>query len=230
METNKPRFKWVAIAGVVLLLGGGLLIMRAWAAAQQQISINKMTHIGLALHHYHDRFDCFPPAYLEGDDGKPLVSWRVMIAPFMADNMRGAYANEIDWTDPKSESIIRKYEGRFDSPHGSEPGMTPYIAVVGPDTMITNNGRVGFYSVVDGTPNTILLIEDVNHPVPWDAPQDATMEEFLARYDAEEFPAQGFLATFGDASVRLIPLGHREDVQHLMGCSDGQIVPRFPQQ
>ncbi len=239
MQANRRSGKTVVIvivviAGVMLLLCGGVLaailmpaVTQARAAAQRQVSMNNMKSIAIALHNYHDTYRAFPPAYLEGEDGEPIVSWRVLLVPFLSEDFRATHGREIDWTDPQNKGIPQQYEGLYTSPHVSQARVTPYIAVVGPKTVFTTDRRMRFADVTDGTSNTIFFIEDVNHPVPWDAPQDVTIEEFLARYDAEDFPAQGFLAALVDGSVRMIPLGRREIIENLLDRSDGQVMPEY---
>ena len=45
-------------------------------------STNNLKQIGLALHNFHSANDHFP-ADIRGKDGKPLLSWRVAILPFI---------------------------------------------------------------------------------------------------------------------------------------------------
>ena len=52
-------------------------------AAQRAASMNNMKMIMLAMHNYHDANKRFPPAYKADKDGKPLLSWRVLILPMI---------------------------------------------------------------------------------------------------------------------------------------------------
>ncbi len=51
-------------------------------AARSQCT-NNLQQIGLAMHNYHDRHKTFPPAYTVDKAGKPLLSWRVLILPYL---------------------------------------------------------------------------------------------------------------------------------------------------
>jgi hypothetical protein len=44
---------------------------------------NQLKQIGLALHNYHTAYRTFPAAAITDKNGKPLLSWRVAILPFM---------------------------------------------------------------------------------------------------------------------------------------------------
>src|SRR5207244_11694577 len=46
-------------------------------------SANNLKQIALAFHNYHDTFGTFPPAAIYSKDGKPLLSWRVAILPYL---------------------------------------------------------------------------------------------------------------------------------------------------
>ena len=44
---------------------------------------NNLKQIGLAMHNFHDSYGGFPAAYSTDKNGKPLLSWRVHILPFV---------------------------------------------------------------------------------------------------------------------------------------------------
>jgi RNA polymerase sigma factor (sigma-70 family) len=50
--------------------------------AQRRRSLNNLSHFMLAFHAYHDVHGHFP-ADIRGKDGKPLLSWRVAILPYL---------------------------------------------------------------------------------------------------------------------------------------------------
>src|SRR5262245_11036025 len=53
---------------------------------QRRASANNLKQIGLALHNYHDTYGKLPPAAICDKAGKPLLSWRVAILPFIEQN------------------------------------------------------------------------------------------------------------------------------------------------
>ncbi|HZT80971.1 MAG TPA: DUF1559 domain-containing protein, partial [Gemmataceae bacterium] len=58
-------------------------VQRIRLAALRIQSTNNLKQLALALHSYHDTYGSFPPAAVYGPDGKPLLSWRVLILPFL---------------------------------------------------------------------------------------------------------------------------------------------------
>ena len=62
------------------VLGPVAAAQQAAGSAQQK---NNLKQIALAMHNYHDVHRTFPPAYQADASGKPLLSWRVLILPYL---------------------------------------------------------------------------------------------------------------------------------------------------
>jgi hypothetical protein len=76
--------------GLVLVCGGIPLIIMAWPACEsvwdaqaRRGLVDRLNQIGLAMHAYHDREHDLPPSAIYGKDGKPLLSWRVALLPYL---------------------------------------------------------------------------------------------------------------------------------------------------
>ena len=52
-------------------------------AAAANVSLNNLKQIGIAMHNYHDLNGKMPPAAVCDKTGKPLLSWRVLILPYV---------------------------------------------------------------------------------------------------------------------------------------------------
>ena len=52
-------------------------------AEERRLPMNNLKQIGLAMHNYHDAHRAFPPAYRAENSGRPLLSWRVLILPYL---------------------------------------------------------------------------------------------------------------------------------------------------
>ncbi|MHC5543656.1 DUF1559 family PulG-like putative transporter, partial [Singulisphaera rosea] len=79
-------------------------------------SVN-LKRIGLALHNYHDANGHFPPSAIVDKNGRPLLSWRVAILPFLELEGEGVKGSEglykqfrLDepWDSPHNKALLPK--------------------------------------------------------------------------------------------------------------------------
>ena len=84
----RPGFTLIELLVVVSIVG--LLttlilpaVQSSREAARRTQCVNNLKQIGLAMHNYHATYDTFPPAGTVDAEGKPLLSWRVLLLPFL---------------------------------------------------------------------------------------------------------------------------------------------------
>ncbi len=189
------------LAAVVLIPAFG----QARIAAERMESTNNMKMIGLALHNYHDTYGSFPPAFIADEGGRPMHSWRVLILPFIEEQlMYDQYDFDQPWDSPHNLAVCQETPLAYQSApirNSAAPEMTSYVAVVGPNTAINSEKAVRIRDIVDGTSNTLAVVEDTTSPVPWNQPVDIAPQAFLAGdLDAGYFNGANILMT--DGSVR----------------------------
>jgi hypothetical protein len=75
------------------LMGAGILGWRVLAprSPRRPICVNHLKQIGLALHNYYSVYGVFPPAYVADESGKPMHSWRVLILPFLEEQIHRTF-------------------------------------------------------------------------------------------------------------------------------------------
>ncbi|MEO0529868.1 MAG: DUF1559 domain-containing protein [Planctomycetota bacterium] len=164
---------------VVLLLVMALLlpaVRSARPAAYRNACQNNLKQIALALHNYYDENGHFPPAYTVDEAGNRLHSWRALILPYIEES---ALFERIDftkpWDDPANEAARSVVIEAFECPSiDIEPGMTTYLAAVGPNWAFAGEVPRTVEDIEDGTANTICLIEvSASRAVHWMSPYDA---------------------------------------------------------
>jgi hypothetical protein len=147
---------------------------------------NRLKLISLALSNYSMKHGCFPPAYICDKRGKPVNSWRILIAPYFWYTFPSAeYDFTKSWTDQKRLNARQLQIGEnafeeFHCPSANNQRLenTNYVAVVGPNTMWP--GREPAKPAADGSDkDKILLIEIVNSDILWMEPRDLTLEQAL---------------------------------------------------
>jgi prepilin-type processing-associated H-X9-DG protein len=217
---------------IALLLPAVQKVREAAARAQDA---NNLKQIGLAMHNYHSSFGAFPEAAaFRSPDGKPLLSWRVAILPYIEqDNLYKQFKLDEPWDSPHNQQFLsmmpRVYMQPGQPPDGS--GVTHYQVFVGPKSMFEERPfqkgigqppidipglgfqRLGFRltDVPDGTANTILVATGAN-PVPWTKPEDLPFDPLGPLPPLGGQLGSGFNVAFVDGSVRLIPKNTPEAV------------------
>lgn len=145
-------------------------------AARRSRSTNSLKQIALAMHNYHDAHKSFPPPASHSPDGKPLLSWRVHILPFLDQTQlyQQFHLNE-PWDSPHNRTLIEKMPPFYHSDGSKlkEKGRTNYVVSVGPQTVFSGRQGTPIKDITDGTSNTIMVVEcDDPHAPVWTKPDD----------------------------------------------------------
>jgi hypothetical protein len=172
-------------------------------------TIDNLKHIGLALGGYaHANDGRFPPAAICGD-GKPLLSWRVAILPFL-DVYHGArlyreFRLDEPWDSLHNEALLNEMPDQYRAvvPERWAPYSTYYQGLVGRGALFDGEMGTRVDEVTDGAGWTLAVVEAAE-PVPWTKPEDVTYDEAgpLPRL-AGQF-GDGFYAAFADGSARFM--------------------------
>jgi hypothetical protein len=161
----------VAIFKTVQRLSGG---------SHQSVHMNNMKQIALALHNYMDAHGSMPPQALTDANGKRLLSWRVLILPYLEQSaLYQQFHLDEPWDSEHNLEVAHAIPSVY---HDVVPQLTPpRTRIVAPLTADSPFGRPGapihFRDVHDGTSNTIWLVQaDKGHAVVWSKPEDATID------------------------------------------------------
>ncbi len=195
----------VCLALVLLWLGG---ILRAAGkvrdAADRAISGNNLKQIALAFHNYRYVFKRFPTAAIYSQEGKPLLSWRVAILPYIEQKTLYQRFNLNEpWDSPHNKALLDDMPEEF-APPGADKGkghLTHYRVFTGPGTLFADRWPARLTNIRDGPSNTLLVIE-AREPVPWTKPDDLPYKE--NGLPALGMPGREWIcAAFCDGAVRV---------------------------
>jgi len=235
----KPASKvWILIIGLAVLatmvLCGILQSPPAAREAARRVQCqNNLRQIGLALLAYEATHGAFPPAFYTDDHGKPTISWRVAILPYMEHmDLYRAFDAKQSWDSPKNRVPGNIHLEVFRCP--SDPGATAgpaetnYVRIVGKDTVGgMPNEAVKLSDITDGPANTIMVVEVSGLHIPWAEPRDVTVKEFteLIAKGRASHHSGGFQAVMADGSVHFISYGiGPKTLRALLLRNDGQPV------
>ncbi len=198
--TARASVKVETKAFVVAALEAIQKVRQAAGRAQTQ---NNLKQIGLAMHGYHDTHGALPPAAIYDKKGKALLSWRVLILPYVEqDALYKEFKLNEPWDSDHNKKLIARMPRVYADPGAPAPaGHTYYQVFVGPQTMFEGKRGLRFTDVTDGTSNTILTVEAAK-AVPWTKPEDVPFDPGQPVPAVASFWSGGFNAGFADGSVR----------------------------
>ena len=219
-------------ATVVPILVGMLLpaVQQVRAAARRTQSMNNMRQMSLASLNYESAHGHFPTQASYDKAGKPLLSWRVHILPYIEQQeLYDQFHLDEPWDSPHNRKLISKMPPSYENPSlGSMNGKTTYLGVAGEGLMFDGKNKIGIASITDGTSNTVHMVEaDASRAVEWTKPQDYQFDAKRPLDGLGGVHVGGFNATLGDGSVQFITNSvDAETWKKMLTIAGGEVVER----
>lgn len=205
-------------------------VMSARESARRMQAMNSLKQIGLAMHNYHDTYKSFPAAYSVDKDGKPLLSWRVHILPYIDQGaLYEQFKLDEPWDSEHNIKLVPMMPVAYRSPNSTlGPGMTNFLTVRGEGTVFPGSQGMKMASIVDGTSNTIMVVEVPDRTaVTWTKPDDYEFDKDNPAAGLSGMRPGGFNAAFCDGAVRFVADSiDGETLVALFGRADGKVVPQ----
>jgi hypothetical protein len=178
----------IACGGVLVSLRLGRMGLSHRPSPRTQCS-NNLKQIALAFHNYHDVYGTFPPAYIADEAGQPKHSWRVLLLPFLNQQaLYDAYDFDESWDSPINAMVTETMLPVFQCPAEPVPRMptTNYMVITGPGTVFEGERAAAFRDIVDGTSNTLLIVEVTGSGTHWAEPVDLDVSELVFPFASGE--------------------------------------------
>ena len=208
-------------------------IRQAREAARRSQCTNNLKQIGLAMHNYHRAHGTFPPAYSKSPDGKPLLSWRVHILPYLEQKaLYDEFHKDEPWDSEHNKTLISRMPAVYTCPSGSrtpaKEGKTTYLTPRGPATIFPGAEAVKIQDITDGTSNTILVVDASDAAaVTWTKPDDWDIAVELKAQGLFGHHPKGTNFGFADGSVRFLKETITPKVLHdLTTRNGGEFIDR----
>jgi hypothetical protein len=173
-------------------------------------SANNMKQIGLCMHNYHDAHKRFPGRAICDKRGKPLLSWRVAILPYLDEGeLYKQFHLDEPWDSPHNRKLLEKMPEALRSPVSkAPPNTTTYLVPVGPGTVFERKDGCRLRDIKDGSTNTVMLIEaSDDRAVPWTRPDDWRYDPAKPTAGLAKASGDVIRVLFCDGSVRPVMLG-----------------------
>ncbi len=192
------------------------------------------------MHIYNDAAGSFPPAAICDPDGKPLLSWRVAILPYIEQyELYKKFRLDEPWDGPNNSKLLSQMPKYYAMPgdQTAPPGYTYYRVFVGngaafdPPRAAAKRNSLGategphVEDFTDGITHTILVVEAAT-AVPWTKPEELDYDPNGLLPPLGGHLSGGFHVLLGDLKVKFItPDVSPQTLRAAITRSGGETLP-----
>lgn len=150
-------------------------------SAEMQQS-NNLKQIVLALLNFESVYKGFPPRMTVSEKGTPLLSWRVFLLPFIAEQaLYNEFHLDEPWDSPHNLKLVERMPAAYQSMQFPELKLGHTLVQMPLQTGSAWNGNenrmLKFQDLTDGTSNTIcFVVAPKDKGVVWTKPEDFRLE------------------------------------------------------
>ena len=183
-------------------------VQKVREAASRAKSSNNLKQMALAMHNYESAYRTLPAAAICDKNGKPLLSWRVAILPFIEQaQLYQQFKLDEPWDSDHNKKLIAQMPNIYAVPGVTNPGepTTHYRVFQGNGALFDQRKGSRFADVTDGLSNTLMIVE-ANDGVPWTKPEELDFDPAKPLPKLGKQSPDGYLAAFADGSVRFIQM------------------------
>lgn len=172
---------------------------------------SKLGEVFKALDLYaNDNNGKYPPAFTKSAQGSPLLSWRVLILPYIEQqNLFNKFNQNEPWDGPTNKPLLSFMPKMYLSSSNYDVNTafkTTFLAPVAKETVFSPLGGVTKNSVTDGFSNTILVVDaDDDFATEWTRPVDLNVNSQNPALGLTASNPAGFMALFCDGSRKVVP-------------------------
>ena len=169
------------------------------------------------------------PTTVRDDQGKPLLSWRVKLLPFLEDQALYEQIHlDEPWDSPHNRQFLNRVPAAYQSPSGPPAaGKTRLVALAGEGTVFPAQEELTFANIRDGTSNTLMFVQVTpEHAVEWTRPADLEFDPQQPFAKIQSISGS-FLAAFCDGSCRMLPTSMGEETMRALATRAGGEVIEY---
>lgn len=201
-------------------------------------TLKDFKQIGVAMQKYHEEHGTFPPHASFDKEGRALLSWRVLLLPYLGEEaLYKAFRLDEPWDSAHNEKLIAKIPDVYRMPDlfGAPrvplaEGVTYLVVPSGIGTVFDGSRGMSMQDIVDGPSRTILVVEvEEDGVVLWTEPDDLQYDpQNPGRKLLDNLGRGGFGAICADGNFRYIDgRTDPESLKALFSPAGGESVPLF---
>lgn len=164
----------VGAAGIAIVQVGGTTAARLRAGRTRIASIQNLEKIAQALNAYAADHGAYPAPAIRDGNGKALLSWRVLILPYLDEvELYDQFDLDAPWDSVQNQQVTYGEMPSVYRHPDSDSWATEsvYHMVTGDGTLFPTSGPLGPKQAIDGAAKTILLVESHSSSI-WTEPID----------------------------------------------------------
>ena len=193
-------------------------ITAAFEAARGSQRANQFHQIALAFHNYTSQHKAFPEQGNYDDAGRPLLSWRVHLLPYLGQQaLYDKFHIDEPWDSPHNRKLVTRMPEIYADPNwlvrrAVGAGKTTFVAPIADETVfpprkaLPDGKPLWPRDVTDGTVNTIMFVEVIpERAVVWTKPEDWNADLDHPLRGLERTDRTAFVCAICDGSVHHLP-------------------------
>ncbi len=141
-------------------------------AFQDGEAMKNLKILAIGMLNYQDAQGTLPPPAIRSRGGKPLLSWRVAILPYIEHQpLYGQFKLDEPWDSAANKKVLAEMPKFFASGQPAGSGLTCYKVFAGGGAAFDPVKGRRLSDFTDGASNTLLIVQ-AGDPVPWTKPED----------------------------------------------------------
>ena len=200
-------------------------------AARRVQCRDNLKQIGLALHNYHEKYGCYPPAYTVDKQDRPMHSWRALLLEFLDPKLYTQYDFDQPWDSPDNLAFadVLAKDGPYYCPSDFDRGRydTSYVMLVGPDAFSDAPAVRKKKDITDKLDETIIVVEMSHSGIYWMEPRDLNVSKMsfkindMNQIGLRSEHSGGLHVLFADGSARFLSESMDPEVYEAMITING---------
>ena len=201
--------------------------------SKESSRLQRLRNLSLAMHNYESAYGNFPPAASVDEAGKPLLSWRVHVLPFLGQmNLYKQFRLDEPWNSENNLPLVTKMPSFFadtnlNARSDNKQGRTVFQLPVGDGLLFNGPAETKFGGLKDGSSNTLMIVAVARKQASiWTKPDDWRVDFSRPIEGLQEDGRTSVEAAAFDGSTHRIPISVAAEVlKALLTPDGGEIVP-----